>query len=248
LRWISSLSLRRSRGHKWRPIYVEDLLDASSDSKREMSSKVLADVVEALIGAAMVDGGIPKVLACLRVFLFEMLWKPLEVRQSFPYQRASDIELPTTLRPLEILIGYCFRKKSLLVEAMTHASCNTGSASLERFEFLEDAILDNIIVSEMYEQNLTHVQMHTLRTAMVNADFLAWIYMDWCIEQESSSLEEVPDESGKGETGIKVRKEKVKMPLWRFMRHASARLGVRTFRISLLHFDMSGVMRWSFPL
>jgi hypothetical protein len=72
--------------------------------------------------------------------------------------------------------------------------------------------------------------------------------MEWCIEQESSSLEEVPDESGNGETGIKERKEKVKMPLWRFMRHASPRLGVRTFRISLLHFDMSGVMRWSFPL
>jgi hypothetical protein len=35
-------------GHKWRPMYVEDMLDASSDTKRdrEMSTKVLADVVE----------------------------------------------------------------------------------------------------------------------------------------------------------------------------------------------------------
>lgn len=34
-------------GHKWRPIYIEDILEVGSDTKkRELSTKVLADVVE----------------------------------------------------------------------------------------------------------------------------------------------------------------------------------------------------------
>jgi len=38
-------------GRKWRPLFIDDLLQKPQDEKREMSSKVLADVVEALIGA-----------------------------------------------------------------------------------------------------------------------------------------------------------------------------------------------------
>jgi hypothetical protein len=33
-------------GHKWRPIYIEDMLEVSADTKRQVSTKVLADVVE----------------------------------------------------------------------------------------------------------------------------------------------------------------------------------------------------------
>jgi len=34
-------------GHKWRPIYIEDILEVGPETnKRELSTKVLADVVE----------------------------------------------------------------------------------------------------------------------------------------------------------------------------------------------------------
>ncbi len=34
-------------GHKWRPIYIEDILEVDSNSdRRELSTKILADVVE----------------------------------------------------------------------------------------------------------------------------------------------------------------------------------------------------------
>jgi dsRNA-specific ribonuclease len=34
-------------GHKWRPIYIEDILEVGPQTnKRELSTKVLADVVE----------------------------------------------------------------------------------------------------------------------------------------------------------------------------------------------------------
>lgn len=180
-------------GLKWRPPYVEELLKAeTTTSKRKMSSKVLADVVEALIGAAMVDGGIPKALKCLQVFLPELDWRSLEMRQKSQFQRAPDAELPPTLQLLEDLIGYSFKKKALLVESMTHASSTTGCQSLERLEFLGDSILDNIIVTAMYGQQpeLSHFKMHLLRTALVNANFLAFMGMEWAIEQEKSDLME----------------------------------------------------------
>jgi dsRNA-specific ribonuclease len=34
------------KGHKWRPVYIDDMLDPPLDAKRDMSTKVLADVVE----------------------------------------------------------------------------------------------------------------------------------------------------------------------------------------------------------
>jgi dsRNA-specific ribonuclease len=205
-------------GLKWRPLYVDDLLKVVGDPQRDMSTKVLADVVEALIGAAMVDGGITKALACLQVFLPELSWQPLAKRRSFLYQRVPDIELPATLQPVESLIGYQFKKPGLLIEAMTHASYSTGSGSLEKLEFLGDSILDNIIVTAMYPYGLSHVQMHLLRTALVNADFLAFICMEWSIEQEVIDLE--------GESPPQIKVTSKSLPLWRFMRHMSPKTGL----------------------
>lgn len=110
------------KGLKWRPLYDEDLLEATQDGKREMSSKVLADVVEALIGTAMIHGGFPKALACLKVFLPEIKWKPLEDRRKELFDRAPKVDLPDTLQPLEDLIGYSFSKKALLLEVSTIVS------------------------------------------------------------------------------------------------------------------------------
>jgi dsRNA-specific ribonuclease len=182
---------------------------------------------KALVGAAVVDGGLPKALKCLQIFLPELEWTPLEIRRAYLFQRTPDVDLPVTLQPLEVLIGYTFKKKGLLVEAMTHASHKSGSQSLERFEFLGDAVLDYIAANAMYrEAELTHIQMHHLRTSLVNADYLAFLCMEWSIEQEVIDLE--PDTSTLDKNGLPTFKEKarkVSLPLWRFLRHASPRLG-----------------------
>jgi dsRNA-specific ribonuclease len=204
-------------GHKWRPLYTSTLCLIQNTGKREMSSKILADVVEALIGAATLDGGLPKALVCLQTFLPELSWQPLQTRRDFLYLRAPDTPLPEILFPVESLINYKFTKPSLLTEALTHASFNTGAGSLERFEFLGDSILDYIIVTEMYPYNLSHIQMHLLRTALVNADFLAWVCMEWWVGQEETSLITPLDQ------GIPITQttEMIKLPLHRFMRHTS---------------------------
>jgi dsRNA-specific ribonuclease len=230
-------------GKKWRPSCVDELLDATT-SKRKTSSKVLADVVEALIGASMVDGGIEKALKCLSVFLPELDWQPLNVRREALLQRVPDVNLPPTLQLLEGLIGYTFKNKALLIESMTHASNTMGTQSLERLEFLGDSILDNIVVTEMWRQQpeLSHFQMHLLRTALVNADFLAFVCMEWATQQEKTDLVEVKttDENGEIVCRFKAVSTKVLLPLWRFMRHMSPKLGAVQVATAKRHAELRG--------
>ncbi|OWP01069.1 dicer-like protein [Marssonina coronariae] len=202
--------------HRWRPMYVDNLETCTQDDgKRVLSSKIPADVVEALIGASMIDGGIAKSLKCLKIFIPQLDWQPLETSRSLLFHRASNIELPAVLQPLESLIGYQFQNKGLLVEAITHASCNSGPASQERLEFLGDAILDHLVVQALWTYDLSLVKMHLMKTALVNADMLAFLCMEWHIEQEVIDLE-----------NNTARPRLVSLPLWKFMRHMSPPLGL----------------------
>jgi dsRNA-specific ribonuclease len=129
---------------------------------------------------------------------------------------------------LEQLIGYTFTRKSLLVEAMSHASCITGSGSLERFEFLGDSILDYLVVRNFQSQTskkLSHIQMHLLRTALVNADYLAFLCMEWAVEQERTDIVEV-ERMTDADTGLLKQDTMVSLSLWRFMRHHAPQVGI----------------------
>lgn len=208
-------------GRKWRPMYLQEVLSSSTvgSETREMSTKVLADVVEALMGAATVEGGAPKALACMRVFLPDINWLSLEERREQIFRRAEvNVKLPLPLEPLEEMVGYNFEKKSLLIEAMTHASYNIGLGSLERLEFLGDSILDHIVVTIIYHQavELSHIDMHYLRTALVNADFLAFLCMEWATTQDAGDvLEDSTTYTFRPATST------IHLPLWKFMRHTS---------------------------
>ncbi|KAE9375393.1 P-loop containing nucleoside triphosphate hydrolase protein [Stipitochalara longipes BDJ] len=233
----SFIITKQFSGQKWRPIYIEDMLSQSENIQRELSSKVVADVVEALIGAAM-------------IFLPEQKWRPLEIRRIHLFEHAPNVDLPATLQPLERLIGYTFKKKALLVEAMTHASYKSGSQSLERLEFLGDAVLDYVVVNAMFrEAELSHVEMHHLRTSLVNADYLAFICMEWGIDQEIIDLE--PNTSALDENGLPEFKEsvrKVSLPLWRFLRHGSPRLAAVQQATSARHVELRGEIMTAFEI
>ncbi|RYP60987.1 hypothetical protein DL770_009872 [Monosporascus sp. CRB-9-2] len=178
------------------------------------------DVVESLIGASLLDGGMSKALACIRTFIPEIEWHTLEAaRDILASQRPQKEELPSILSPLEDLIGYSFHNKALAGEAMTHASFNLGQltdACMERLEFIGDAVLDHIIVASLwnYERELTHQEMHLYRTASVNADLLGFLVMEWTYLQEATSILE---------DGTTVESQ-VRVPVWKLMRHSSQRL------------------------
>ena len=209
-------------GQKWRPSYIEDLLKERPAGKRELSTKTLADVVEALLGAAFVDGGEPKVLSCLSIFLPEVPWRPLEECRKVLLSAATQDEhshSPPQFEHLESLVNHVFNTKSILVEAVTHPS-HLGpdpTPSYDRLEFCGDSVLDFIITTRIFRHSssLTTLRMHLLRTAMVNANFLAFMCMRHCVFVSQKSLP-----TNKAGTEFSDPDIQTPLAIWHFMRHS----------------------------
>lgn len=207
-------------GQKWRPLYLDEVLqqgDVATPEKRKLSTKTLADVVEALIGASYVDGGLSKAVTCISKFVPEGSWTSVDADRESLFARVPDGEpLPPPLEPLEKLIGYTFQKKALLMEALTHASyaADFGTRSLERLEFIGDAVLDNIIVTKLFRLKpaLPHFRMHTLKTGLVNGDFLAFMTMEHGVQLAADPV--VTEEAT-------VEVPETISYLWSFLRQAS---------------------------
>ncbi|UNI16097.1 Dicer-like protein 2 [Purpureocillium takamizusanense] len=209
-------------GQKWRPLYLDNSLHQGGKPAkgRRLSTKTLADVVEALIGASYIDGGIPKAITCMSTFLGDCSWRDVERSREQLFRLQPDVPLPTVLEPLETLLGYSFQKKSLLVEAVTHGSyvVDSGQRSYERLEFLGDAVLDNLIVTRLFtiKPPLPHYQMHLLKTAMVNGDFLSFVVMEHGLRQREHLITR----------DLQVVDKDVALQLWKFMRHNSVAIGL----------------------
>ena len=166
--------------------------------KRQMSRKVLADVVEGLIGAAYLDGHSRKeseqnVIACLSLFLPELSWDTVDnnlLQITFP-DLPEDVAVDHFVR-LEAMIVYRFNKHILLAEALTHPSAIAigGSMSYQRLEFLGDAVIDMIVVDALFQADTTlhPFEMHLVRTAIVNADFLAFLCLGTGIDLDRQDV------------------------------------------------------------
>lgn len=188
----------------------------------ELSIKMAADALEALIGAAYVDGGIPLAWSMIHLFL------PNVVRDMPPSIGSSpDHNLsPIPIAPLNLdhnidqLVGYHFTDRSLIWEALTHPSWqrDLSTGSYQRLEFLGDALLDLIINRRIFahtpampESTMTHV-----KAALVNSHFLAFLCMEHNLKTEVRSIQQSP-QTGKFETTV----TKGTLELWKFMRFDS---------------------------
>ncbi|KAG8630094.1 hypothetical protein KVT40_001713 [Elsinoe batatas] len=178
-------------GAKWRPPYLST---PNVESTRNMSTKILADVVEALIGAAYVDGGLENGYACLRTLLQSETW--FSSADLFDRLNPPCLISPAALETLQTVVGYTFKTPTLLIEAITHASLpfhaessNTGM-SYERLEFLGDAVLDLVIVPKLYAHSppLRHNEMHSYHEAVVNGMFLGYCCMSYHVQQEHAGV------------------------------------------------------------
>lgn len=174
------------------------------------SDKSIADCVEALIGAYLIECG-------LRGALLFMAWLGIRV---IPYERQPydpampripgstlpDVDNMVTVygswtppkSPLlhytpnakdaldallqgydafEDILGYKFRDRSYLLQAMTHASYtpNRLTDCYQRLEFLGDAVLDYLITRHLYEDPRQHSPgaLTDLRSALVNNTIFA---------------------------------------------------------------------------
>ncbi|RWR74360.1 endoribonuclease Dicer 2 isoform X1 [Cinnamomum micranthum f. kanehirae] len=145
-----------------------------SRGKKLMKSKVVADVVEALIGAYLTTGG-----ELTALFLMEWLGMKInfveEVPSNIPFLEKP--EMYVNVHHLESLLKYKFRNPSLLVEALTHGSYQLPEIPrcYQRLEFLGDAVLDYLITVHLYNQypGLSPGFLTDLRSASVNNDCYA---------------------------------------------------------------------------
>ncbi|KAL9612236.1 MAG: hypothetical protein Q9167_003149 [Letrouitia subvulpina] len=208
-------------GKKWRPAYVFEILERKLPENRRLSTKTLADVVEALIGGSMLDGGYEKALGCLRIFLPDVPWSSVEQMHNVlnsSYQ--FSLHFPPQFSHLETLIGYSFNLKSLPIEALTHSSYlgpNTSS-SYERLEFLGDAVLDSIVVSTAYahEPPIPTHTLHLIRTTVVNGPFLAFL----CLYHSTpiTRIEMITNSLDKSVAPVETQRP---LHIWMFMRYFS---------------------------
>ncbi|XP_020210945.1 endoribonuclease Dicer homolog 2 isoform X2 [Cajanus cajan] len=118
---------------------------------REIDFKVIADVVEALIGAFISTEDEEGALSFMNWIGIKVDTNiiPYETHLSIAPEKLVDVKL------LESRLNYySFKDPSLLVEALTHSSCKRPEVQrcYERLEFLGDAVLDNVITMHFYKE------------------------------------------------------------------------------------------------
>lgn len=134
--------------------------------------KTIADVLEALVGAFLVDSGFTAATAFLKWIGIQIDFEESQLLNIFNESKnflslASQIDITA----VEDILGYEFRHKGLLIQAFVHPSYNIHSGGCyQRLEFLGDAMLDYLITSYLFSvyPKLKPGQLTDLRSASVN--------------------------------------------------------------------------------
>ncbi|KAJ0014601.1 hypothetical protein Pint_21188 [Pistacia integerrima] len=131
--------------------------------KKKVKGKIVADAVEALIGAFLSTGGESAGILFLNRIGIKVDFVNIPYERHFQIQAEKLINLDH----FESLLSYSFRDPSLLVEALTHGSymlpeipsCYQMTLDLTTFnicyamlEFLGDAVLDYLIIVHLYNK------------------------------------------------------------------------------------------------
>ncbi|NP_001316343.1 endoribonuclease Dicer 2d isoform X3 [Solanum lycopersicum] len=157
--------------------FDEELLTSSvkmySRGKQKIKSKIMADVVEALIGAYLSSGGEVAALSFMKWLGVDINFVDAPTSRHLPV----NAEKLVNVRYLESLLHYKFNDPSLLVEALSHGSCMLPDIPrcYKRLEFLGDAVLDYVVTTHLYFKypGLTPGLITDLRSASVNNECYA---------------------------------------------------------------------------
>ncbi|KAI6114085.1 hypothetical protein F5141DRAFT_1002265 [Pisolithus sp. B1] len=181
------------------------------NESEQLSTKMLADVVESLIGAAYIHGGFDLGIECARLFRLGLDLSGVRDNVEAILSRVEpSTGFSSRLGDVERMIGYTFERKLLLVEALTHASYHfdTETVSYERMEFLGDALLDMFVIDYLYHfagRAFTPRDMHCFKAAMVNTYFLAYRCLQLSVEVDAS----MPMPSPGGRISLQHKTERI---------------------------------------
>ncbi|KAH8401310.1 hypothetical protein KR009_004470, partial [Drosophila setifemur] len=158
--------------------------------KAKIADKVIADTLEALLGVIVKNYGLQHGFRMLEYFgickadigkpLTQLL--DLHLASSKMRTNVSTTDIDTFLinhHHLEQNLGYTFKDRGYLLQALTHPSYPTNriTGCYQELEFVGDAILDFLISAHIFENNtkMTPGQLTDLRSALVNNTTLACI-------------------------------------------------------------------------
>ncbi|CAE6447858.1 unnamed protein product, partial [Rhizoctonia solani] len=160
---------------------------SSRQFSRQIPPKAIADVVEAMIGAALLSGGEKLAFSVAKVLGMDMpktcdwvevvSYAPNKPRVTTPKEPSNNKEI---LEGVMKIIGISLESPELLLQAMQHPSMARCSESYERLEFLGDAILDMLVVQSFFsdQEEWSPHSMTLLKSSMVSNRALAVI----CVE------------------------------------------------------------------
>ncbi|KAJ6539259.1 hypothetical protein B0H19DRAFT_1314532 [Mycena capillaripes] len=147
---------------------------------RMLRSQVVADVAEAILGAAYLSGGGDCALMAAKAmnvpFPNVEKWSDFGRKLLIPPPTISAKLKPGALQAVETIIRHKFKHPHILAQALTHASVSGFErVSYERLEFVGDAILEFLVIRHIFErdQKLTPGGLTLLKGAMVSNSALA---------------------------------------------------------------------------
>ncbi|KAF9301807.1 Dicer-like protein 1 [Mortierella antarctica] len=152
----------------WRPVqFLVDTIPWDREHSHALSNKTLADIVEALLGAAFRSGGTKVAFNAAKDLGIPFdefgAWTDFHrVHSEMMLNKAEDAnttrnnEFSSQIKKLEARIGYTFQNPHLIHQAMTHASSSSSTLKdglcYERLEFLGDAVLDFQVIQYFYNK------------------------------------------------------------------------------------------------
>ncbi|THV08645.1 ribonuclease III [Dendrothele bispora CBS 962.96] len=151
--------------------------------RADNSSQAVADVAEAIIGAAYLSGGIENAFDVMKALNLPLLgveqWSDLgRKNKAIPLAHGSATFQSESVMAIETITGCHLRRPEFLVQALTHTSTSKSQAcSYERLEFIGDAILDFMVMRHIFNRNrnLGPGALTLLKGAMVSNSALAAI-------------------------------------------------------------------------
>ncbi|KAG8687902.1 hypothetical protein FRC08_011712 [Ceratobasidium sp. 394] len=123
-------------------------------STRFIPLKTVADVVEAIIGAALLSGGEKLAFSVAKTLGFDVRktcdWFDVVSYAPSKTSRSCEAHDKEILKGVMKIIGTTLEEPYLLLQAIHHPSLSIYSESYERLEFLGDSVLDMLVVQSFF--------------------------------------------------------------------------------------------------